>query len=475
MGDYSSFYKYEKFEIIGDELVPLGIFSVDGNGTMPLVIKDDCDPQCGCPEPIYRWIQTEDTVCIEVITYKLQATYSDSSTLNVECNSSTSLLKAESQPTGYTASAMTDAIIGDCVTTIGDSYYYTQAPFMNCYSLSSVTIPSSVTTIARYAFYGCSGLTSITIPSGVTSIYEAAFSRCSGLTAIYVEPTTPPALYGSEPFWNTGDCPIYVPCESVSAYQSAWSTYASRIEGIPPCSKYRWVAIGTTCSNGNKYQNNVKQVSTDGGHTWTDVVPAEYSASTLIESDSYDCGYRTGTTSSSTYCNGDDLYVDVYYRVSRDTGTTWTTASTTPTLVEAGGCATPTPKVRHIIYDAETATKGYPAILRHGSSYAQDGRFSDSEGTYFPSIPMEVYEMLCTNNIPLMVEFSQVNETNTLGRVMTGWWSPIYYENLPISTEEPLAIYITLEMLDTLSRNLVLFNGLDTTQDIIVTKVYYEV
>lgn len=173
--------------------------------------------------------------------------------------------------------------------------------------------------------------------------------------------------------------------------------------------------------------------------------------------------------------NGQKLIYPVNTIILTDDESGFIAVKNTASRQTIGLLAKPTPKVRHIIYDAETATKGYPAILRPGSSYASDGRFNDNEGTYFPSIPMEVYEMLCTNNIPLMVEFSQVNETNTLGRVMTAWWSPIYYENLPISTEEPLAIYITLEMLDTLNRNLVLFNGLDSTQDIIVTKVYYEV
>ena len=34
------------------------------------------------------------------------------------------------------------------------------------------------------AFSGCSGLTSLTIPSGVTSIGKSAFSGCSGLTSL---------------------------------------------------------------------------------------------------------------------------------------------------------------------------------------------------------------------------------------------------------------------------------------------------
>lgn len=54
---------------------------------------------------------------------------------------------------------------------------------------------------------------------------------------------------------------------------------------------YRWVESGTTCIGFDKRQNNIKEKSKDGGTTWTVVTPAEYSASTLIEHNSYDCGY----------------------------------------------------------------------------------------------------------------------------------------------------------------------------------------
>jgi hypothetical protein len=40
--------------------------------------------------------------------------------------------------------------------------------------LTSVTIPSSVTSIGRCAFYGCSSLTSVTL-SWHTSVGESAF------------------------------------------------------------------------------------------------------------------------------------------------------------------------------------------------------------------------------------------------------------------------------------------------------------
>ena len=52
--------------------------------------------------------------------------------------------------------------------------------------LTSVTIPTSVTSIGVEAFCGCSFLTSVTIPNSVTSIGVEAFEDCPSLTAITV-------------------------------------------------------------------------------------------------------------------------------------------------------------------------------------------------------------------------------------------------------------------------------------------------
>ena len=69
------------------------------------------------------------------------------------------------------------------ITRIGDGSFY---PFKNCSTLTSITIPDSVTSIGSSAFFGCSSLTSITIPDGVTSIGGDAFYKCGGLTSINI-------------------------------------------------------------------------------------------------------------------------------------------------------------------------------------------------------------------------------------------------------------------------------------------------
>lgn len=68
------------------------------------------------------------------------------------------------------------------------------AAFYSCKSLTSITIPNSVTTIGSTAFCNCRSLTNITIPNSVTSIGSGAFSYCNSLTDVYYT--------GSQQDWN---------------------------------------------------------------------------------------------------------------------------------------------------------------------------------------------------------------------------------------------------------------------------------
>ena len=77
-------------------------------------------------------------------------------------------------------SSLKSVTIGDSVTTIG-SY-----AFSDCWNLTSVTIPNSVTTIEEYAFRFCISLTSVTIGASVTTIGDQAFYDCESLTSVTI-------------------------------------------------------------------------------------------------------------------------------------------------------------------------------------------------------------------------------------------------------------------------------------------------
>ncbi|TAF79700.1 MAG: T9SS C-terminal target domain-containing protein [Sphingobacteriales bacterium] len=76
--------------------------------------------------------------------------------------------------------SLTSITIPNSVTTIGYS------AFSDCRLLTSITIPNSVTTIGYWAFQFCTSLTSITIPNSVTTIGDSAFAQCYSLTSITI-------------------------------------------------------------------------------------------------------------------------------------------------------------------------------------------------------------------------------------------------------------------------------------------------
>jgi hypothetical protein len=90
--------------------------------------------------------------------------------------------------TGFT-SAPTTITIPQIVRVIQTTYNVVgigAQAFKNCISLTSITLPSSLTFINDYAFEFCNVLASITLPPSVTTIGKGAFKDCSVLTAFTI-------------------------------------------------------------------------------------------------------------------------------------------------------------------------------------------------------------------------------------------------------------------------------------------------
>ena len=102
--------------------------------------------------------------------------------------------------------------------------------FLNCSGLTSLSLPSSLTSIDSGAFSGCSGLTSLSLPSGLTSIGDGAFRGCSGLTSIYVYTEKLPNM-GSDVFdgCDAKKCTVYVP---KGTYYDYWLSEFGYFENI---------------------------------------------------------------------------------------------------------------------------------------------------------------------------------------------------------------------------------------------------
>ncbi len=63
---------------------------------------------------------------------------------------------------------------------------YAKKLYLNGELVTELVIPFEITTIKDYAFRNCTSLTSITIPDSVTSVGSSAFSGCTSLTSITI-------------------------------------------------------------------------------------------------------------------------------------------------------------------------------------------------------------------------------------------------------------------------------------------------
>ncbi len=105
--------------------------------------------------------------------------------------------------------------------------------FSNCSSLTSITIPDSITSIGDGAFSNCTSLTSVVIGDNVTSIGDGAFSNCSSLTSVVIGDNV--TSIGDYTFHN---------CDSLKDIEISNSVTSIGVEAFYCCASLKSLTIG---------------------------------------------------------------------------------------------------------------------------------------------------------------------------------------------------------------------------------------
>lgn len=191
------------------------------------------------------WVRTGNTKKGPLIEFdsqdcsmRIDAVMSDNTTEQIPCTSSTYTSSAISRSEVTSISnygTMREVEIGGCVSSIGTGAF-------SGMSLTSVTVDEGITTIQGQAFRYNPILKRVDLPSTLTSIANYAFQIPTGSTAtqwdtLIVRATTPPTIYSSSiQHNNPSGVPfrIYVPDASVNDYKAAtnWSDYSTNIKPI---------------------------------------------------------------------------------------------------------------------------------------------------------------------------------------------------------------------------------------------------
>ena len=340
------------------------------------------------------------------------SSYSALTTLNipgtVECNGQTWPVTAIGESVFYRLTNLESVTIPSSVTTIG-AY-----AFSGCSGMTSLTLSEGLKTIGAYAFQDCSGLTSVTIPSGVEYMYEGVFENCSGLTSVSI-PASVRDIYSNS----------FSHCTSLTSV-----SFSEGLEGIGgfafyDCSNLTSVTLPSSVMGIGDY-------AFDGCSSLTSVYCDAVTPPTITSTtfSNYDVTLYVSSGSQEAYQN-DEVWQN-FTRIEPVFDTTWTDSNgMTWSFTVRGTEATdikPAMFENCYVYGGPNHPDQQPVTLEPWDS--TDGRFNDLEGDNFPTLSDGVY----FGHKTLIFDIVAI-EGNPKMRVMNGWWSATYADNVPMSVD----------------------------------------
>ena len=119
--------------------------------------------------------------------------------------------------------------ISECV--INDNCkYISDSAFCEFMSLTSITIPNSVTSIGKFAFHACHLLTTATIPDNVTKIDIGTFLSCKSLISVTIGSNVKDI--GDSAFSNCSSLTDIIYNDTISQWQAIPKVYTWN-DGVP--------------------------------------------------------------------------------------------------------------------------------------------------------------------------------------------------------------------------------------------------
>ena len=197
--------------------------------------------------------------------------------------------------------SLTSVTIPSSITSIG------ARAFAGCSSLTSVTIPDSVVRLGSGVFSNCSSLTDITLPSGLAAIEQSSFFYCKKLTSIAI-PSGVPSI-GSSAFWGCSSLTsITIPASVTRIEYGAFMECASLADVYYEGTADQWAAI--SINNDQSYNDPILKANIHySGSTPSSSVPTSSESSATPTTPAVPTAYAT---SYSILVDGQTVAFDAY-------------------------------------------------------------------------------------------------------------------------------------------------------------------